>query len=156
MHAMIKPESHLDHGVEMIALEAILSADHDNIMATLKEGKVWKQSYTLFVLETYYGIHPSWLSNLKCGLYGPLMGDAPIQEDAVVYRTRGPRPNPSRMVKAPLRPASQLSIIVGLHNDQPTLFTAFGGPIAPREPLPDADPNSEEAVFWRDHALAIG
>lgn len=91
---------------------------------------------------------------IPCGLYGPAMGDAPIVEaDSIV---RGDRPGPSRVISAPPRLVSTLTII-GLGGPDGRVFTAYGGPAAPREPWDDSMNESERAesvAFWSVHALA--
>lgn len=49
-----------------------------------------------------------------------------------------------------------LSVIAGPYQGVTALFTAYGGPIAPREPLDPNIPPSELVAsvrFWKKHAL---
>ena len=99
--------------------------------------------------------HPD-LSN---ALYGPKSGDAPIAEDDVhrVKRT-GDRP-PSRMVARPRRATRLLTVIGMAEGESVTIYTAYGGPAAEREPGdPTVTPGSHEhevaVTFWAEHALA--
>jgi hypothetical protein len=135
-------ESHLDHGVSAAHLSWIL------------------QQYALresFFIETVN--LPSHLSSLSSALVGPIMGDAPVPESDVFYTVRGARKCASRMIKRKPRETRQITVIAGPHGDNPcVLFTAYGGPSAPREPGDLSLSSFEEIVasreFWRDHALA--
>jgi hypothetical protein len=58
-----------------------------------------------------------------------------------------------------VRPTRQLTIVAGPHGDEPcVLYTAYGGPEAPREPgdpdIPGHSARDAAAVFWADHALS--
>ncbi len=140
---IITNDSHLDHG---------LSDLHRAFITKLFEGRTafFKETVTL----------PSDLTALDSALYGPLVGDPPIAESDVTYIVRGARAGKSRVVNRPLRKTRLVSVIGGPHNDEPCiLYTAFGGPIAPREPfdpsLVEGSPEHTESVaFWKEHALA--
>ena len=98
------------------------------------------------------------LTDLECGLHGPIAGDAPVPEDEVRYKIRGNRKNTSRVVSRPKRPTRQVTVIAGPSGDEPcVLYTAFGGPMAPREPgdvtIPNWDGVVESRKFWAEHAL---
>jgi hypothetical protein len=134
--------SHLDHG---------LSADH--LRFILGTGRTW-DAFRLETLELPLG-----LTRPLCGLYGPLMGDPPVLDAAVDLAPRGDRQYPSRLVRKPMRPTHLLTVIAGPHEGLPCmLYTAFGGPLTPREPgdptLPDADLAASKA-FWAEHALVL-
>lgn len=104
---------------------------------------------------------PADFDSLPCGLYGPLVGDSPIGEDDVVLAPRGARTWPSRLVGMPPRPSRKVTVIAGPSDDgrAVVLYTAFGGPLAPREP---GDPGlagdpaalAESRAFWAEHALS--
>jgi hypothetical protein len=159
--------SHVDHSLTEAQLRYLLDRFADR---------------SAFFLETID--LPEDLGTVPCGLYGPTMGDAPIDESAVSYNSRGARAWPSRLVEQPARPTRQVTVIAGPHDDPcpqcttsawnllhqadcPTcggtgelkhaciLYTAFGGPSAPQEP---GDPGCKDptasAAFWRAHALA--
>jgi hypothetical protein len=145
--------THLDHG---------LSPEH----LTWVQARV--AEHTAFFMETVE--LPAELPPLDCALYGPMMQDEPVPESDVVYQVRGNRSWASRMVDRPLRPTRLISIIAGPdHIGYPDwradvapppmiLYTAFGGPAAPKEP---GDPTLEELAdlftsraFWRIHALS--
>lgn len=137
---MIKHEdSHLDHGLTADQVAHIFARFADR---------------SEFFIETFE--LPEELGTVPCGLYGPAMGDQPI---VVAFRQRrGTRQHESRLVAAPTRPTRTVTVIAGPHADLPcVLFTAFGGPLTPKE---DADPtlrDDERAAseaFWSEHALA--
>lgn len=102
---------------------------------------------------------PDALEPLECGLHGPIMGDEPISETEVTYAVRGKRCTASRFIDRPKRPTRQVTVIAGEHDGrQCVLFTAFGGPSAPREPgdstLKSWEEVCESRKFWAEHALS--
>ena len=137
----ITDESHLDHGLsqEVVDYLAERFADRD-----------------AFFIETL--TLPEGLGSVPCGLYGPIMGDEPVAEDEVDYAVRGARPGKSRLVNRSSRRTRQLTVIAGPHEDEScVLYTAFGGPLTPREPTDPDLPEEERAeseAFWSEHALA--
>lgn len=137
----ITDESHLDHG---------LTEGHiDFLMGRFGDRKE-------FFIETVEV--PTDLPSLTCGLHGPIMGDEPLGEDEVFYTVRPPREYPSRMTERAPRDTRLLTVIAGPDGDEPcVLYTAFGGPLAPREPgdptLPPGD-RAESEAFWSKHALS--
>jgi hypothetical protein len=168
---IITTDSHLDHSLTTKQLAHVLKLCADQ---------------TAFFIETF--TLPPELGVVSCALYGPIMGDDSITDqgitlplnwykltngDAVFDRRacpikmemRGNRAYPSRMlVGAPLRPTNKLTVIAGPHKDYPcVLYTAFGGPVAPKEPgdptiRPEAlDPTEAEESrdFWAHHAIAV-
>jgi len=132
-------DSHLDHGLTEAHLRYLLDRFAD------RNG---------FFIETI--ALPVELGTVPCSLYGPLMGDAPIDEDAVTYAVRGTRTWPSRLVNLPARPQHAVTVIGGPHEEALcVLYTAFGGPAAPQEPNdPSCKDPGTSAAFWRQHALA--
>ena len=96
---------------------------------------------------------PSELGTVPCGLYGPIMGDEPVT-DAIMER-RGDRPYEDRMVDRPFRQVDYVQSIGIRDGDNFTLFTVFGGPLAPQHP---EDPSNRDVpasvAFWSEHALA--
>jgi hypothetical protein len=138
---MIKhPNSHLDHGITEAQIHHIFErfAARDS-----------------FFIETITLPHE--LGTVPCGLYGPIMGDAPIGEAEVSYGRRGDRAWDSRLIQLPARQRREVTVIAGPHEEKcdPAhhwpkqcilcegtgaikhaciLFTAFGGPLAPQEP----------------------
>ena len=160
-------DSHVDHGLTEAQLSYLLErfAARDS-----------------FFIETI--TLPRELGTVPCGLYGPLMGDSAIRENAVTYGRRGDRAWDSRLIELPARQQHEVTVIAGPHEepcpqcttsawnilhraDCPTcggtgnlkypciLYTAFGGPAAPQEAGdPGCKDPSASAAFWREHALA--
>ena len=101
---------------------------------------------------------------MPCGLYGPVMGDAPIAESEVAYGVRGTRAWKSRIVqRLGIRTTRMVTVIAGPHDEETCkgiikhaciLYTAFGGPPTPQEP---GDPSCKDleasTKFWSEHAL---
>jgi hypothetical protein len=56
------------------------------------------------------------------------------------------------MIARPCRPSRLVTIVCGPHDGALVLFTAYGGPEAPREPADD--PSEKSRDFWSVHALA--
>jgi len=135
--------SHLDHGLDIEILFYILKKFRN------KRG---------FFIETFK--LPSKFGTIGCGLYGPVMGDPPVPLDEVRMVQRPGRNGPTPMVDRPPRPTHILTVIAGPEAEFDTyLFTAFGGPLAPREPH-DSDIESPEELaaskeFWSLHALSL-
>lgn len=137
----ITEKSHLDHGLSEDMLKMIVNKYKD------KDG---------FFIETFRIPGGSFDS----ALYGPAAGDPPVSEDEVYYEVRGGRPGKSRMIKAPFRKTDELTVIAGPIDDKPVvLYTAFGGPLAPKEPFDitlDEQGVQNSKDFWSQHALADG
>lgn len=136
---LIHKDSHLDHALSAAHLSLVLSklADRDG-----------------FFIETIE--LPDELASVPCGLFGPLMGDAPIGDEEVELKHRGPRTWLSRVIGREPRMVRTLTVIAGPHNGLPcVLYTAFGGPSTPQEP---GDPSCKgveaSREFWSHHALA--
>lgn len=144
MAIQILPGSHVDHGLS-----------EDQLAWAL--GRVRELASPSGVTVSTVCL-PAELGTVPCGLYGPAMGDEPVRDGH--YQRRGDRPGESHVVVAPSRPTQRVTVIVGPHEgvDGLVLYTAFGGPAAPREPwdpsLDDAGRAASEA-YWRDHALAV-
>jgi hypothetical protein len=140
----IHNDSHLDHGLSTAHIEWMLA------QFTARSG---------FFLETVE--LPRHLEPLQCGLHGPIVGDEPVPEGEVNYARRGERAGDSRLCSRPPRETRLITVIAGPHGEEPcVLYTAFGGPSAPREPW-DAgiktDSEREASVlFWAAHALSAG
>jgi hypothetical protein len=137
----IIPESHLDHGLTEAQIE------------WLKETFAGRDSFFIETVEL-----PETLGTVPCGLYGPVMGDEPVQDSEVSLVKRGDREYPSRIVNREARPTNKVTVIAGPHGDEPcVLFTAFGGPLAPKEPgdaTLEGEKLAESEDFWSKHALA--
>lgn len=140
MALTIHEESHLDHGLKQEQIDWLLDRFKD-------KNEFFIETVTL----------PEELGNVPCGLYGPAMGDTPIHASEVDYKIRGDRTYPSRIIEAPLRLVRNVTVIAGPHEDEPCIiYTAFGGPLAPKEPgdprLEDHE-RAESEKFWSEHAL---
>lgn len=136
---IIHAASHLDHALTPAQIAYVLAR---------YEGRAE------FLRETIE--LPDDLGTVPCGLYGPLMGDAPITADEAYRTVRGERMYQSRCVARPTRPTRLLTVIAGPHDGHAcVLYTAFGGPLAPQEP---GDPTCRDVpastAFWSAHALA--
>lgn len=139
---IITPDSHLDHGLKPAHLEYLTKRFADR---------------TAFFIETIE--LPTYLPTVPCGLYGPAMGDEPVLESEVTYRVRDGRAGPTRTCTGWRRGRRtwKLTVVAGPHEGQPcVLYTAYGGPAAPREPWdPSLSPEeaAESRAFWAVHAL---
>lgn len=137
----ITSESHLDHG---------LSEAH---VAWLLKCFAERNEFFLTTVEL-----PEELPPLECGLHGPLMGDEPVPESECHYERRGTRMGSSRMCSRAPRATRLVTVIAGPDGSEPcVLYTAFGGPSAPREPFDPALKSFEvleSKVFWGEHALS--
>jgi hypothetical protein len=100
---------------------------------------------------------PDVLGVVPCGLHGPVMGDDPVPDSEVTLEVRGDRPYADRMVNRASRPVNYVQVIGVRAGNDLTLFTVYGGALAPQHP---EDPTNEaiEAAkkFWSQHALANG
>ncbi len=138
----IIPESHLDHGLTKAQVEHVAHKFRD------------RKSF--FTEEINLG--EAGLGTVPCALHGPAMGDEPIGDDDVVYLKREGRLGTTRFIDREPRMVGTVTVIAGPDGDEPcVLYTAFGGPLAPREP---ADPDmqlkdvEESKAFWAEHALS--
>ena len=100
---------------------------------------------------------PEALGPVDNALYGPASGDEPVGEDAVTYAKRGDRPYTDRIIDKGFRPVDYVQAIGTRDGNAFTIFTIFGGPLAPQHPE-DPQNNDVEASrkFWNEHALASG
>lgn len=143
MALKITAASHLDHDLTPAHLAFILRRYADR---------------TAFFIETI--TLPESMPAVPCGLYGPTMGDdlLLLTVGNIHMAPRPPRQYPSRLVDLPPRPSRLLTVIAGPHEgDDCVLYTAFGGPLAPKEPGdPTLSPEQRQASkdFWDVHALA--
>lgn len=134
----VAKESHLDHGVSEKQLQYLLQKFSD------------RKAFFIETVEL-----PEELGMAPCGIYGPIMGDEPIPESAVLYEKRGDRPWLSRMIKLPARGVRYITVIAGPHKEEPcVVYTMYGGKPAPQEP---DDPTCRDVEaskkFWAEHAL---
>ena len=138
----ITTASHLDHGLDMAVVALIAKRFSER---------------SAFFIETFE--IPEGLPGILCGLHGPIVGDAPVEDAEVVFEVRGDRGGPSRLCARPTRPTRTVTVIAGPHLDEPcVLYTAFGGPLAPHEPWEHLAPEDrvKSEAFWREHALSRG
>lgn len=161
---MIKhADSHLDHGFTEAQVAHIFErfANRD-----------------AFFIETFE--LPEELGTVPCGLWGPVMHDdkvpnegfnaeyirrrtgkpgLPYEAGAVAFMRRGTRQYFSRCIDAPVRETSLVTVIAGPHDGNAcVLYTAFGGPKAPKEPLDPTIKETEIAeswAFWCTHAHSL-
>lgn len=139
--ATIKPNvSHLDHG---------LNAEHVLFVASQIDGIT---EFKILTVDL-----PEGLASLKTHLHGPATGEESVLEQEVFYKKRGQRVGETRMcLRSPVE-TRKLTMIVGPHDGEVILYTAYGGPVAPREPFdPDlkASEVAESVDFWAAHALS--
>ena len=140
---IIAKDSHLDHG--------ITDAQRDYLIKRFRDKKD-------FFVETV--TLPAYLGRVPCELHGPLMGDKPIKEPEVFYVERGDRKYASRLCRRKPHQVNCITVIAGPYGDNPcVLYTAYGGPIAPREPddpgLESEADRAKSVEFWAEHALSI-
>jgi len=156
---LIGREAHIDHG---------LSADHLAWLISQCEAH-WEEwglgeGVVVRTLEP-----PRHLSALECALWGPAMGDPPVGDHAVRMERRPGREWPSRRLIGPrlepvpasagVRMTRRVTVVIGPYVGHPAvLYTAYGGPAAPREPDDpslEGDPGAlaEAQAFWSEHAL---
>jgi hypothetical protein len=142
---IITKDSHLDHGLTSEHLKLIFEQFGDR---------------NEFFIETI--TIPAPLPLIPCLLFGPIMGDEKIDDLRVEWEKRGDRPYPSRILfGARPRLQSRLTVVCGPHQEHKCiLYTAFGGPLAPKEvgdPTIATSPKdiSASANFWAEHALAM-
>ncbi len=114
--------SHLDHGLSSLQIDYLQEHFSD------------RKSFFIETIEL-----PEGMGLVPCGLYGPLMGDKPIPESEVEYLMRGDRSYPSRMTRMPKRMGNKVTVVAGPHEHNYVmmdcmLYTAFSGPVAPKEP----------------------
>lgn len=136
----ITKDSHTDHGLSAAHIDLILKLFGDR---------------TEFFIETVE--LPATLVSLPCGLHGPATGSAPVSDSECFSEVRGNRAGPSRLCNRPVKPSRFMTVIGGPHEGECILYTACGGPVAPREPwessLDDAG-RVESTAFWAQHALS--
>lgn len=132
-------ESHLDHGLSPAVVAHIANrfADRDS-----------------FFIETFE--LPAELGEVEFGLHGPLVGDAPVPDAECRFEVRGNRAGASRVCDRPTRLTRTVTVIAGPHTGETcVLFTAFGGPLAPKEPFDAYDEErAASEAFWAEHALS--
>ena len=133
---------HADHGITPIQMEYVQS-------------ELAEQADGFFIKQI---VLPMELGTVPCGLYGPAMGDPAIADSEVTLEHRGDRPWADKLLIGwPMRPVNYVQCIGIRNGDSFTLFTVYGGPLAPQNP---ADPNCKDPeaarAWWDAHALATG
>lgn len=133
-------DSHTDHGLTDAQLGYVLGVFSNferKPIAGIEPPAVMVQTITL----------PEWLGTAPCALRGPNVGDiaypdfaphaAPEEADntiVITMRKRGNRPYCSRTIDLPCKPTRLVTVIAGPHDGHElVLYTAHGGPPAPRE-----------------------
>ena len=136
---------HADHGIndhQMDYIKLRLESNKDLNSFLIQEVKLLVQDH---------GYAP-------CALYGPAMGDEPITDDMVRMEKRSEDRPADRLIKAHLRCVDYVQAIGIMDRDKDTctLFTVYGGPLAPQNPedptLPE-EGKAESVEFWSKHAL---
>ena len=92
--------SHLDHHLT------------DAQVAFVFERFADKQAFFIETIEL-----PEALGTVPCGLFGPIMGDAPVDEADVTYAKRGTREWNSRLVERSPRAVRTVTVIAGPHEE---------------------------------------
>jgi hypothetical protein len=143
--AVVNPKAewkifHADHGIS--------TRQMDYIKALLMKDMPQGFSITKFNLPKKLGTIPN-------AMYGPASGDRPISESEVHYMDRAGRGWEDRMVNLPPRPVSYGQVIGVREGDSFTLFTVYGGPLAPQNVADPGNQNVEGSrSFWAQHALS--
>lgn len=144
------PGSHLDHG---------LLDEHWEFVQELARHHIAENGLSPLI-KTFE--MPAYMTPLPSGLYGPAAGDEPVPEEAVFYARRGPRGWPDRLIIAPKRLSSLITVVAvpETRDKAPTgrlvVWTAYGGPMAPQNPADPGNANPAAATaFWSEHALAV-
>ena len=98
---------------------------------------------------------PAELGTVPCGLHGPAMGDPDVPDEEVEYLSRGDRDWTDRMIARAFRPVDYVQCIGIREGESFTLFTVYGGPLAPQHPEDPSNPDREASeAFWAVHALS--
>ena len=124
------------------------------------EGELEKDPPTSFFIREIQ--LPAEVGQAVCGIHGPSMGDAPVSREEVTTELRGEPGTPNRwpdpIVERPSRRVPYVQVIGNITPEGGlVIYTCYGGPLAPRNPL---DPNQDEASakaaaeFWAVHALS--
>jgi hypothetical protein len=151
-------QSHLDHGLTPQQIAFVLDA----VRPKIKEISTHEAEHGPLAdphLRRTVDL-PADLGTVPSGIYGPVVGDHPVEEEEVFYAKRGDRQGDSRLVDKPHRSTNKVTIIAGPHTDfRWALYTMFGGPLAPKEPATlnrqdTAQDHKESREFWAVHALS--
>lgn len=139
---IVHPESHVDH----------VSAE---VLALIKERYADRSGFFVDTFELPLGL------SVECGLHGPIMRDAPIPHWECWHDFRPGRGIRSRLCARRPRMVRTLTVVAGPYKGEPcVLFTAYGGPVAPREvedEMIETEAEREKSrEFWAQHALSGG
>lgn len=134
-------DSHLDHNLPTSVIEHILAKYGDR---------------TGFFIDSFE--LPAELGEVECNLHGPVVAEPAVLENEAIYMRRGDRRWVSRMCARKPVKTRWVTVIAGPGGDEScVLYTAYGGPKAPREPgdpdLKDATEFRKAQDFWAVHAL---
>jgi len=147
-HVLLTKRGHM-------AIAKVFHADH-GVSNEMLQWAVDEIKPTGFFLKTL--TLPDQFPDLMNALYGPSSGDEPVSDSAIHMKKRTEDRPESRMVKLPKRATRLLTVIGMAGEDGVTIFTAYGGPAAEREPNdPTLKSDEEKAAassFWAGHALA--
>jgi hypothetical protein len=94
-------DSHVDHGLSEAQIRYLLERFADR---------------SAFFIETI--TLPIEMGTVPCGLYGPLMGDSAINDDAVTCAARGTRHWTSRLTDLPARQQHEVTVVAGPHEEE--------------------------------------
>ena len=98
---------------------------------------------------------PSALGTVPCGLHGPAMGDEPVPDAECRQEARGGRDWTDRLCGREPRQVDYVQAIGIRDGDSVTLFTVYGGALAPQNPEDPTNSDPEAArIFWAEHALS--
>lgn len=132
---------HADHGI---------GESHRDVIS-----KLFEEAGDGFLLKTVE--LPSECPDLLSAINGPIVGDPPVPSAEVFWTRRGTRRNLSRMCNRPMRPTRLMTIVGAREGENVKIYTAYGGPCAPREITDVSLPSKEvevSAQFWAQHALS--
>jgi len=129
---------HADHGLTEAQTQYALDS-----VAGIGEG--------FFIKQVEF---PEELGPVPCALYGPAMGDEPVRDEEVMMLKRGDRPWADRMMVGKTRPVQYVQVIGQMGVDACSVFTIYGGPLAPQNPEDPSCLDPEKAkAWWAEHAL---
>lgn len=154
------------HGPRSVTMPkvTVLHADH----GIAPEQQQFVENYLRMFAPPHFFILrieiPDELGTVPNAMWGPTCGDDPVDEQDVFYGHRGDREWADRFVARTSRPCSYVHAIgirEGDVNDSGnpvgdiTLFTVYGGPLAPQHPDDPTNQDPDGArEFWATHALA--
>lgn len=139
MASILNGVSHMDHAMTAGAHLAVLSA-----IAEVEGFRILQLTVT---------------EEQPCKLHGPIVGEPPVSATEAFSERRGARPWESRMCRRPDGMTHTVTVIVGPHEGATILYTAYPGPLAPREPgdpaLTEPGVRAGSEAFWAEHALGL-